>query len=59
MPYGDYAQCPCCGKTAYSKDEIGREFGYRNMGDGQYILQSYCRECRSTRYEAGKTCKAK
>lgn len=22
MPYGEYAQCPCCGKTAYGKDNI-------------------------------------
>ena len=34
MPYGEYAQCPCCRKTAYDKDEIEKEFGYRNMGDG-------------------------
>lgn len=37
MPYGEYAQCPCCGKTAYGKAEIEKEFGYRNMGDGRYI----------------------
>lgn len=37
MPYGEYAQCPCCRKTAYDKDEIEKEFGYRNMGDGRYI----------------------
>ena len=42
MPYGEYAQCPCCGKTAYGEDEIEQEFGYRNMGDGRYIPQSYC-----------------
>lgn len=22
MPYGEYAQCPCCNKTAYGKDNI-------------------------------------
>ena len=22
MPYGEYAQCPCCGKTAYGEDEL-------------------------------------
>ena len=32
MPYGEYAQCPCCGKTAFGKDEIEEDFGYRNMG---------------------------
>lgn len=59
MPYGEYAQCPCCGKTARGKDEIITEFGYRNMGDGRNIPQSYCRNCRSARCEAGKPCKAK
>lgn len=41
MPYGEYAQCPCCGKTTYGKNEMERKFGYRNMGDGRYIPQSY------------------
>lgn len=59
MPYGEYAQCPCCDKTAYGKDEIEKEFGYRNMGDGRFIPQSYCRECRSAHCEAGKPCKVK
>ena len=59
MPYGEYAQCPCCGKTAYDTDEIEQEFGYRNMGDGRYIPQSYCRACRAAHCEAGKPCKAK
>ena len=40
-------------------DEIEKEFGYRNMGDGRYIPQSYCRECRSAHCEAGKSCKVK
>ena len=26
MPYGEYAQCPCCGNTAYGKDDIEQEF---------------------------------
>lgn len=59
MPYGEYAQCPCCGKTAYGKDDIEQEFGYRNMGDGRCIPQSFCRECRSAHCEAGKPCKVK
>ena len=25
MPYGEYAQCPCCGKTAYGKDNIEKK----------------------------------
>lgn len=57
MPYGEYAQCPCCGRTAYDTDNIEREFGYRNMGDGRYIPQSYCRDWRSARCEKGKPCK--
>lgn len=59
MPYGEYAQCPCCGKTAYGKDDIERKFGYRNMGDGRCIPQSYCRECRSAHCEARKPCKVR
>ena len=59
MPYGDYAQCPCCEKTAFGTNEIEQLFGYRNMGDGRCILQSYCRECRSAHCEAGKPCKVK
>lgn len=57
MPYGQYAQCPCCGKTAHGKSEIEEKFGYRNMGDGRNIPQSYCRECRSAGCESGKPCK--
>lgn len=48
MPYGEYAECPNCGKTAYGEDEIQELFGYRNMGDGHIIPQSWCRECRSS-----------
>ena len=59
MPYGEYAQCFCCGKTTYGKDEIELGFGYRNMGDNRYIPQSYCRECRSAHCEAGRPCKVK
>lgn len=47
MPYGDYAECPNCGKVAYGEDEIEEEFGYRNMGSGKTIPQSWCRDCRS------------
>ena len=48
MPYGEYAECPNCGKTAYGEDEIQKLFGYRNMGDGRTIPQSWCRECRKS-----------
>lgn len=48
MPYGDgWAECPCCGVSAEGEAEIEEVFGYRNMGDGRTIPQSYCRECRS------------
>ena len=46
-------------KQHMGKDDIEQRFGYRNMGDGRYIPQSYCRECRSARCEAGKPCKVK
>lgn len=59
MPYGEYAQCPCCGETAYGKNDIEEKFGYRNMGDGRRIPQSYCRACRSACCEAGKPCKVR
>ena len=46
MPYGDYAECPKCGKVAYGEAEVEVDFGYRNMGDGKRIPQSWCRDCR-------------
>lgn len=48
MPYGEYAECPNCGKTAHGKDEIEELFGYRNMGIGKIIPQSWCRDCRNS-----------
>ncbi|MFA6782781.1 MAG: hypothetical protein WCR90_06195 [Sedimentibacter sp.] len=45
MPYGDYAECPNCGKVAYGEVEIEEVFGYRNTG--KIIPQSWCRDCRS------------
>ncbi|MDU4889425.1 MAG: hypothetical protein E6344_04520 [Clostridium sp.] len=53
MPYGVYAECPCCGKTAKGEQEIEQEFGYRTMEKGKVIPQSYCRVCRSAHCEAG------
>lgn len=53
MPYGEYAECPCCKKVAKSKQEIEIKFGYRRMENGKIIPQSYCRECRSARCVAG------
>ena len=47
MPYGEYAECPDCGKIAHGEEEIEELFGYRNMGDETIIPQSWCKECRS------------
>lgn len=44
MPWGEYAECPNCGKTAYGEDEIEAEFGYRY---NHTKPQSWCKECRS------------
>lgn len=59
MPYIIHAECPCCHKTADSKNEIEELFGWRTMTDDEVIPQSYCRACRSARCEAGLPCKAK
>ena len=59
MPYGEYAQCPCCGKTAYGKDNIEKKFGYRDMGDGRIIPQSYCKKYPSAGCKAGYHSKLK
>ena len=54
MPYGEgYAICPCCEREAYGNREIEELFGYRNMGDGRRIPQSYCRVCRSSKCSPG------
>ena len=53
MPYGSYAECPCCEKIAKGEDEIEEKFGNRTMESGRVIPQSYCRECRSAHCEAG------
>lgn len=42
----EHTDCPKCGKKANSYDEVERDFGYRNMGDGRIIVQSWCSECR-------------
>lgn len=58
MPYNLSAECPCCGKTANSLDEIELKFGWRTMETSKTIPQSYCRACRSAHCEAGQSCKA-
>ena len=42
------AKCPKCGKSAGSRKEIEKKFGYRNI-DGMSRPQSWCRDCRSHR----------
>ena len=64
MPYNnlkdsEFAQCPCCEKFANGLDKIEELFGFRNMGDGRRIPQSYCRACRAAGCEAGSPCKEK
>ena len=39
------AKCPKCGKSVQSRQEIEKEFGFRNM-DGMSRPQSWCRKCR-------------
>lgn len=47
QPYEvDHTICPHCGKEANSYEEVESEFGYRNMGDGHIIVQSWCKDCR-------------
>lgn len=56
MPYELSAKCPCraCTTEAHKNlNEIERLFGFRDMGDGRKIPQSYCRKCRSAGCEAG------
>lgn len=52
MPYGidengrEYAKYPCSGRIVYEDENIIAEFGYRKMGNGSIIPQSYYRICR-------------
>lgn len=43
----DYKSCPKCsvdaGVHVFYKTE---DFGYRDMGDGRHIVQSWCPSCR-------------
>ncbi|WP_192930260.1 hypothetical protein [Alkaliphilus pronyensis] len=38
--------CPKCGKTAYTKEELERYFGFRQMNPTTLTNQSWCKECR-------------
>ena len=42
------ASCPQCDTKAYTEAGIADFFGWRKMEDGKTIVQSWCRECRST-----------
>ena len=53
MPYGEYAECPCCKKKALGKIEIEKHFGYRVVSGNKKIPQSYCKICRVAKCEAG------
>ena len=52
MPHFEMAECPVCGKTAYGRNEIEEEFGYRYDGT---VPQSWCRKCRSLGSSCGYT----
>ena len=41
----EHAKCPRCKKTASSRQEIDKLFGFRNM-NGLRRAQSWCRKCR-------------
>jgi len=43
----DIAKCPKCGKSVNSRQEIDKEFGFRNM-DGISRPQSWCKICRKS-----------
>lgn len=47
MPYGIYAKCPHCGKTAFGRVAVKEQFGFRTIREGHTIPQSYCKSCRS------------
>ena len=42
------ASCPQCDTKAYTEAGIADFFGWRKMEDGKTIVQSWCRECRSS-----------
>ena len=41
-------ECPKCEKTATNREDVEKLFGFRNM-DGFIRVQSYCRDCRTTK----------
>ena len=43
----DPTSCPNCGLFASNIDNILKNFGLRNMGDGTVRVQSWCRNCRN------------
>lgn len=53
MSYEIYAECPCCGVTASSINQIKQVFGLRKLPNGEDIPQSYCKTCRGLRCSPG------
>lgn len=47
------AKCPKCYKSAGSRREIEKKFGFRNM-DGIIRPQSWCKRCRAGKPDGGK-----
>ncbi|HHF2878706.1 TPA: hypothetical protein ACPJZX_004534 [Vibrio diabolicus] len=47
-PEGVVAQCPApnCDRIAKTVEEAEAYFGFRNMANGNRLVQSYCRKCR-------------
>ena len=39
-------ECPNCGKTASTHQEVSKEFGFRNIKGKEIRIQSYCKGCR-------------
>jgi len=46
-------ECPQCGFIAHGEDAIREFFGFRTMGDGRFVPQSWCRKCRIKAIKAG------
>ena len=42
------AHCHTCDKNAYTEEEVEERFGYRTPAGRKTIVQSWCRECRSS-----------
>ena len=45
------AYADICSKEANSFQDVKSKFGYRDMGDGRIIVQSWCANCRKRERE--------